>query len=158
MCGKSLGNRPIGNVMFPECEECGNRREAGERVRLLFAERRRHVESQPPEERFGGLFESAGVLLEERAGEDRVLPILAMEGLISRDGELGGWAKIKRSLLQAWGDAKVWETEKSQVVERTGTVTPVKVVRSAVTAASPPLLDHPGDSGHTAAPKSLVGR
>ncbi len=35
--------------MFPECDECGSRREAGERVVLLFAERTGQGAPPPPE-------------------------------------------------------------------------------------------------------------
>jgi len=129
-CGKSLQS-PQGSDAPATCEDCGVRREKGERIALLFAERRRHEEPAPPEERFRELFESAHVLLQERASEDLVFPTLGMEGLIVRDGELGGWAKLKRSLLQAWGDAGAWENEKAWLLERPGTVTPLRVIRNA---------------------------
>jgi hypothetical protein len=80
------------------------------------------------------------MLLQEQASEEMVLPTLAMEGLIIRDGELGGWAKIKRSLLEAWGDAEAWENEKVQLLERPGTVTPVRVTRSAVILERVPVV------------------
>ncbi len=139
-CGKSLRSPPPDSDALPTCEECGERREKGERLSLLFAERRRHGESLQPEERFGELFESAHVLLQQRANEDMVLPTLAMEGLIVRDGELGGWAEIKRSLLRAWGDAEAWEKEKAQLLERPGTVTPARVIRNTVILERVPVV------------------
>jgi hypothetical protein len=122
------------------CEDCSERRAKGERIALLFAERCRSEEPVPAEERFREVFESARVLLQEQASEDLVLPTLAMEGLIVRDGELGGWAEIKRSLLQAWGNAEAWENEKAQLLERPGTVTPVRVTRSAVILERVPVV------------------
>jgi hypothetical protein len=122
------------------CEDCSERRAKGERIALLFAERRRYGERVQLEERFRELFESAHVLLEEQASEDMVLPTLAMEGLIIRDGGLGGWAEIKRSLLQSWGYAEAWENEKAQLLERPGTVTPVRVIGSTVILERVPVV------------------
>jgi hypothetical protein len=138
-CGKSFRN-PQDSDSPTTCEDCGERREKGERIALLFAERRRHEVHVHLEERFGELFESAHVLLQEQACEDIVLPTLAMEGLIIRDGELGGWARVKRSLLQAWGDAEAWATEKAQLLERPGTVTPVRVIGSTVILERVPVV------------------
>ena len=73
--------------------------------------------------------------------EEIVLPTLAMEGIIIRDGRaLGGWAKIKRSLLQAGGDAEAWGNEKAQLLERPGTVTPARVIGSAVILKRVPVV------------------
>lgn len=142
-----MGRGPAVGAVFSECEECGARRKAGESVRLLFAEPRRHVEPSPPEERFGGLFESARVLLEERAGEDTMLPTLAMEGLIIGGGETGGWSELKRSLRQAWEDADAWEAEKVRCAERPGTATPVEVIRGAVILERVPVVVRIGRQG-----------
>jgi hypothetical protein len=57
------------------CEDCSERRAKGERIALLFAERRRYGERVHPEERFRELFASAHVLLQEQASEEMVLPL-----------------------------------------------------------------------------------
>jgi hypothetical protein len=77
--------------------------------------------------RFAGLFNAARVLLKEQADEDRVLPTLGCEGLLTQESQ-SGWGELKASFVEAWQKPEVWESKKRELLERSGRIRPVEVI------------------------------
>jgi hypothetical protein len=131
-CGKYWEPLDYG-ALFSRCEGCSNDRTDGRRELFLVKESK-----EPPEVRFAGLFESARVLLEDGADEDRVFPTLAWAGLEVRDSG-GKRAELREALVEASQNPEEWARLTGDLLERTGRVRPLEVVDGVLVLERAPV-------------------
>jgi hypothetical protein len=80
----------------------------------------------PAEERFDELFRAARMLLEVNAGEDQIIPTLALANAIGQD--VPHLIAARRRLLKLSEDRQAWNNEVDKFVRRYGSLRPVRVV------------------------------
>jgi hypothetical protein len=77
------------------------------------------------EERFGELFKAARVLLEDGAGEDQIIPTLALANLVGQG--VPRLVAQKERLVELRNDEQVWDKEADRFARRYSGLRPVRV-------------------------------
>src|SRR5215212_10595608 len=76
---------------------------------------------------FDELFKAAKVLLEDNAGENQIIPTLALANHLCHG--VPRLEREKERLVGVWGDERTWDEEADRFARRFGGLRPVRVAR-----------------------------
>src|SRR5829696_554698 len=123
-CGRLGANTlVVGDDHLPLCDNCAEKWRTKKSIGFWVP-----TEEAPPlstEERFDELFKAARILLEERAGEDQIIPTLALANEIGQD--LSHLVTARTRFVRIGGDREAWDNAADEFVRRYGSLRPVRV-------------------------------